>query len=135
MTGGASLVSKLTTQTTRSLLKLNGYARPVTSRRLMRRKYQDRRHITVYLDLAEYDKLRKAAGGDGKISEWARETLLGELEDNSDVRAERQVPSARRGTSAVERATGKFERPAEASEAAPLPKLCRHKLPNCTVCG
>ena len=57
----------------------------------MRRKYENRKHITVYLDADEYDKIRKAAGVDGLISEWARERLLGELA-NHRAEVVRRVP-------------------------------------------
>lgn len=126
--------------------KLNGFARDAITRSLMRRKYRDRKHITVYLDLAEYDKLREIAGGDGRISEWARETLVAKLGDNSGVREKPRVRVAKRGTGAPERSeasvpatsgqAGPYEAGGELGRgSAPIVKLCRHKLSSCTVCG
>lgn len=50
----------------------------------------------VYVESADADKIEKLARSEGKtLVEWARETLLGELEANSAVRTKRAVPVAR----------------------------------------
>ena len=96
----------------------------------MRKQFQQRARLAIYLETSDLVRLTAKARTEGKaLVEWARETLLGELENNSEVRPEREVPSARRGASALKRSS----EPAEASTGEI--KLCRHKLPNCTVCG
>jgi hypothetical protein len=45
----------------------------------MRRIFTKRRRLTVYLDEDEYERIEQAAGGSGRISEYAREVLLEEL--------------------------------------------------------
>jgi hypothetical protein len=121
----------------------------------VRRKYNERRQITVYLDLSEYDRLRTKAGGEGRISEWARETLLGELETNHAELPKAKVvwPSprvhvARRGAHAPEglraeaapisMADGGSDVGGVAEDLSRKGKTCKHgtsKGHNCWQCG
>lgn len=80
----------------------------------MLRKYRDRKRITVYLDAEEYDRIREAAGGDGRISEWARAKLVGENNHAEVLREPRKVRMAGRGTSALERPRVAMGREADA---------------------
>ena len=59
--------------------------RVVIRGRPMQRKYQTRRHITVYLDEEEYSKISSVAG-EGRVSQWARGVLLCELESGGKIR-------------------------------------------------
>ena len=71
----------------------------------MRRKYQDRKHITVYLDASEYEAIEKAAGGPGRMSEWVRERCNEDLEclpaRNVGTKAGKQADVPVRGSSEV----------------------------------
>ena len=42
----------------------------------MRKVFEERRRITVYVDEAEYKWVVLQAGGDGQVSSWAREILV-----------------------------------------------------------
>jgi hypothetical protein len=86
----------------------------------------------IYVESTDMERMEVKARSEGRtLVEWARETLIGKLEDNTHVPGSRQVSAARRGAAAPERTSESATAPA----VADLPKLCRHKLPSCTVCG
>ena len=52
----------------------------------MRKLFTERVRLVVYVEASDLTRLTERAREEGKtLVEWARETLLGELEDNSDV--------------------------------------------------
>lgn len=98
----------------------------------MRRIFRDRARLVVYFEAEDLPRMLVQARSEGKtLVEWAREALLEHLADNSEVRPERTVSVVRRGVAAPERRVG-IDSDARSESKA---KLCRHNLPNCTVCG
>ena len=70
----------------------------------MKRLFIERSRLVVYLESSDLQRLTEQARSEGKaLVEWARETLLGELENNSDVPRPRRVRVAERGIGAPER--------------------------------
>jgi len=66
----------------------------------VRKLFSARARLVVYVESTDADGMEKLARSEGKtLVEWMRETLLGELEANSALRTEREVPVARRGAS------------------------------------
>jgi hypothetical protein len=70
----------------------------------VRRIFEERARLVVYVESSSADAMEKRARSEGKtLVEWMRETLLGELEDSTEVRPVREVSVARRSTPAPER--------------------------------
>jgi len=66
----------------------------------VRKIFSQRARLVVYVESESADRMTERARSEGKtLVEWMRETLLGELEDNSAVRGTTPVRMARRRTS------------------------------------
>ena len=77
----------------------------------MRRIFDQRARLVVYVESGDADRMEKLARGEGKtLVEWMRETLLRELEDNSGLPRPTPVRVAERGASAPERAEKRTHR-------------------------
>lgn len=109
----------------------------------MRKLFTDRARLVVYVEAGDLNRLTAHARGEGKtVVEWARETLLGELE-NGNGDAVRRGPAVRVGQRrAVSRlpAAGGAETASECVPVEEHPKVasCQHGRPkgfNCWQCG
>jgi hypothetical protein len=110
----------------------------------MRRMFNERSRVVVYVEAEDVTRMTAQAKSEGKtLVEWARETLLGELSDNSEMRPVGNVPVARKRAGVSKRALGGegvggsvpapvLERPASQG------KSCQHGTPagwRCWQCG
>jgi hypothetical protein len=113
----------------------------------VRRIFNERARFVIYVESADMERMEVKARSEGRtLVEWARETLVAKLGDNSSVREKPRVRVAKRGTGSPERSeasvlavsgqAGPYEAGGELGKgSAPIVKLCRHGLPACTVCG
>jgi len=96
----------------------------------MRKQFEKRARLAIYLENSDLQRLTAKARAEGKLlAEWARETLLGELGGNSEVRSKPAIRVAGRGAAELERISGTFD------ESLKAIKVCRHGLSSCTICG
>ena len=123
----------------------------------MRKIFSQRARVVVYLENESVDRMLEKAREEGKtLVEWARETLLEQLADNSDVPRTRAVRVAGRRAHAAQRlsvaaGTGNAtsaEEPVCAAEDVPLVlgaeghaqkrRTCKHGIEKgwrCWQCG
>lgn len=112
----------------------------------MRKIFSQRARVVVYLENEAVDRMVAKAREEGKtLVEWARETLVEGLEDNSDLPRSRGVRMARRGPGAVESpklpcggSVGVESGLREPKAPAPGGRTCKHGIAKgyrCWQCG
>jgi hypothetical protein len=105
----------------------------------VRRIFTDRARLVVYIESGDLLRLTAKARSGGKtLVEWARETLLGELEANSDVPCTRPVRMARRRPITREHDTGLASEGNLESKPRVSGPACKHgvrKGYRCWQCG
>jgi hypothetical protein len=111
----------------------------------MRKLFTERTRLVVYVEASDLTRLTEKARSEGRtVVEWARETLLGELETDSELpRPERvRVAERRANTVGVEEVHGRGVSAAPVLADKPTKrakgKYCKHgtqKGYRCWQCG
>lgn len=106
----------------------------------MKRLFMERSRLVVYVEASDLTRLTEKARSEGKtVVEWARETLLGELEDSSGLPRTPAVRVAERRTLPVELDAVAAEGPrGKVTVEKSKERTCKHgvaKSWHCWQCG